>query len=375
VSSIERRVRRFDAFQQRHPLVGFPYAVVKKFGDDQGGSLASLVAYYGFFSLFPLLLVLVTVLGFVLKGNEKLQESILNSALANFPIIGDQLRDDIHALSGDGLTLVLAVLLTLWGGLGVVNALQLAMNRVWDVPYRDRPNFWKRNVRAVLMVMLLGAASVGAAVVAGIVAAGGSSGWVAVGGYVLSFVLNLGVFLLAFRILTARKLTWGDVLPGAVVAAVAWVLLQALGGIIVAHQLQSASQVYGLFGMVIGLLAWMSLGATVTIYSAEINVVRKERLWPRTLTQPPLSAADRRAYRRKAIAQERRPEVSVEVRFTEESKPAAEEADRAERERIRDVHEPDAATAGETPAPEAEPGPESRAEAPAGRGAGAETDA
>jgi YihY family inner membrane protein len=340
MNAIERTIRRIDGFQQRHPAVAFPYAVVKKFGDDQAGNLAALIAYYGFFSLFPLLLVFVTILGFVVHGNTKLEGSILNSALAQFPIIGDQIRKNVHSISGSGMALGIGLLGTLWGGLGVMQALQTAMNRVWDVPIRDRPNFWKSRIRALLMLVLLGVASVASAVVAGVAAGGGSSFLAKVGGYVLSLALNLGVFMLSFRILTARKLSWGDVFPGAMVAAVAWLVLQGVGGYIVGHQLKSASQVYGLFGLVIGLLAWIYLGAQVTLYAAEVNVVRKERLWPRSLIQPPLSDADRRAYRRAAIAQERRPEEDVKVRFEDETIGESHMEDRRERSLIQDVDEP-----------------------------------
>jgi YihY family inner membrane protein len=342
VNVIERTTRRVDGFQQRHTVLAFPFAVVKKFGDDQAGMYASLIAYYGFFSLFPLLMVFTTVLGFVLQGNEEAQQTILDSALAQFPVIGDQISKNVHSITGSGLTLVVGVLLTLWGGLGVMNAMQTGMNRVWDVPLRDRPNFWKSRVRALIMLVLLGTAAVASAIIAGISAAGASAGLTVTGGYALSLALNLGVFLLSFRILTARKLSWGDVFPGACVAAVAWLLLQILGGYIVGHQLQSASQVYGVFAIVIGLLAWMALGAQVTLYAAEVNVVRKERLWPRSLVQPPLSEADQKAYRRAAIQEERRPEESVKVRFDEESPAEAEHADRSERERVRDVEERDA---------------------------------
>ncbi len=339
MNAFKRIAAWIDGFQRRHSLFGFPYAVVKKYGDDQSGNLAALIAYYGFFSLFPLLLVFVTILGLVLKDNPTLQAKILDSALAQFPIIGDQIENNIHSLQGSGLTLLIGVLVTLWAGLGVMNAMQTAMNVVWDVPRRDRPNFLKGRLRALLMLGLLGTASIAAAVVAGVTAAAANSTVSFVLGLVLSFALNFGVFLLAFRILTARKLSWGDVLPGAVVAAVAWLALQLLGGYIVGHQLKSASQVYGLFAMVIGLLAWMALGATVTLYAAEINVVRKERLWPRGLIRPPLTDADRAAYRRAAIAAERLPEQSVAVRFEQESDEQATQADRSERERIRDVEE------------------------------------
>ncbi len=340
MNPVERAIRGVDAFQQRHRVLAFPFGVVKKFGDDEAGNLAALIAYYGFFSLFPLLLVFVTVLGFVLEGNSDLQDSILHSALAQFPVIGDQIRSNVHSLNGTGLSLVVGIAGTLWGGLGVMKAMQTAMNRVWDVPKVDRPNFWKSRLRALLMLVLLGVAAVGSAVVAGIASAGGRSPLIVVGGVVLSLALNLGVFLLAFRILTARNLSWGDVFPGAAVAAVAWVVLQMAGGYVVGHQLKSAGEVYGLFALVIGLLAWMYLGAQVTLYAAEVNVVRKERLWPRSLVQPPLSEGDRQTYRRAAIAEERRPEESVSVRFDDEVESAAGQAERRERERIRDVEKP-----------------------------------
>ena len=103
MGSIERVVRRIDARQQRTPFLAFPFAVVKKFGDDRAGGLAALMAYYGFVALFPLLLLLVTLLGLALRGNESLQRRVLQSALSDFPIIGDQLRTNIHSLRLSGV--------------------------------------------------------------------------------------------------------------------------------------------------------------------------------------------------------------------------------------------------------------------------------
>ncbi|HMJ03283.1 MAG TPA: hypothetical protein VK506_10095, partial [Conexibacter sp.] len=80
-------VRALDRFQRRHGVLGFPLGVVKKFADDQAGHLAALMAYYGFFALFPLLLVLVTVLGWVLQGNRELYDEIVKGALGQFPVI------------------------------------------------------------------------------------------------------------------------------------------------------------------------------------------------------------------------------------------------------------------------------------------------
>jgi membrane protein len=284
-------LQKIDAYQQRHAVLAFPVAIIKKFGDDEAGNLAALIAYYGFFSLFPLLMVLVTVLGMVLKGNEELQQKIVDSALAHFPVIGDQISQNVHSLTGSGWVLALGILLTLWAGLGVLRATQTAMNKVWGVPREERPNFLASNLRALLMLAVLGVLTVAAALAGSITGGSGSSWWYVLG-IGLSLGLNLALFLLLFRILTTAELTWSDVFPGAAVGAVGWTLLQLFGGYIVSRRLQGASQIYGAFAVVIGLLAWIFLGAQLTLYAAEVNVVRKYRLWPRSLTGPAQSEPD-----------------------------------------------------------------------------------
>lgn len=305
-------IRKVDGFLQRHPATAFPVAVFKKFGEDEAGNLAALIAYYGFFSLFPLLLVFVTILGLVLRGNPDLQQSIVDSALANFPIIGTQISRNVRALAGSGLALGLGIALTLWSGLRVAKAMQSAMNIVWNVPYKRRPNFLFSTLRAVALLAVLGVLTLVSAAAGGVGA--GSSNWLlGILGIAISLVLNFALFMLAFRILTAADLSWADVWPGAAVGAVAWTALQALGGFYVAHQLQGASEVYGTFALVIGLLAWIFLGAQVTLYAAEVNVVKKRRLWPRSIVQPPLTDADVQALTQYAKEEERRPEERVNV--------------------------------------------------------------
>src|SRR4051812_6161302 len=149
---LQRVVHRVDDQQQRHPVLAFPFAVVKKFGDDQGGNLAAMLTYYTFLSLFPLLLVLFTVLGFVLHGHPGLQQDIRDSALRDFPIIGNQLGRNVGSVRGSGLALVIGILGTLWGGMGVANAAQDALNRVWGVPIKARPGFLKRVLRSVALL-------------------------------------------------------------------------------------------------------------------------------------------------------------------------------------------------------------------------------
>jgi YihY family inner membrane protein len=247
---------------------------MKKFGDDQAGNLAALIAYYGFLSLFPLVLVLLTLLGMLLRNEPTLQDAIRTSALANFPVIGEENSKNVHSLRGSGLALGIGLALALWAGLGVMKVLQTAMNAVWNVPYRHRPNFWKSLLRAFLMLVVFGLITVASAA-GGSVGAGSDSWALGVAGISLSIVLNLILFLLAFRILTTEDVTWGDVFPGALVAALAWTALQALDGYIVSHQLEGASDTYGAFATVIGLLAWIYLGAQITLFAAEVNVVRK----------------------------------------------------------------------------------------------------
>ncbi len=310
---MKRALRSVDLFQQRHTWLAVPFGVVKKFSEDRAGNLAALLAYYGFFSLFPLLLVLVSILGLLLRNNLSLQQDILDSALAQFPVIGDQIRENLEALTGgSGVALGIGLLVMLWAGLGVVRSMQEAQNTVWDVPYKRRPNVFVSTFKALLMLGVLGTITVVSAVVAS-VGAGSSAWWWAVIGVLTSLVLNYVLFLLAFRILTTADVSWSDVRPGAIVGAVGWTILQALGGFYVSHQLKGASQVYGTFAIVIGLLAWMYLGAQLTMYASELNAVLKHRLWPRSMVHPPFTDADERALKRLAKVEERHEEETVEA--------------------------------------------------------------
>ena len=206
----------------------------------------------------------------------------------------------------------MGIALTLWAGLGVVKATQTAMNSVWNVPFQHRPNFLRSTLRGLIMLGVLGVMTLVSAA-AGTIGGGSGQSWLVVLGLAVSLIVNLFLFLLAFRILTSENLTWGDVLPGAAAGSVAWTILQALGGFYVSRQLQGASEVYGTFAVVIGLLAWIFIGAQVTLLAAEVNVVRKRHLWPRSLVQPPFTDADVQAVTRYAKQEDRRPEERIDV--------------------------------------------------------------
>ena len=308
---------RIDRVQRRRPFLAFPIAVVKKFGDDRAGYLAALITYYTFFSMFLLLIVFVTILGFVLHGNPKLTSSIEHSILGQFPVIGDQIK--VRSLTGSGVALVFALLGTLWSGLGGVKAAQNAMDSVWQVPQKDRPNFLTSLQRSLLMLGVLGVAAVGATVLSGLATGGGNFGIaLKVAGLAGALALNFAVFLLAFRILTVAKVSWSDVLPGAVVAAIAWEVLQLAGTYLVGNKLAGASATYGALALPVVMLSWLYLGAQVTLYAAEINVVRARKLWPRALRNPPRTDADVVVLPGEAKQEERVQPETVDMRFEQQ---------------------------------------------------------
>lgn len=318
-------MERLDAYQRRHTWLGFPLAVVYKFFDDQGNLLSAMITYYGFVSLFPLMLLLTTVLGFVLHDNTGLQAQVLQSALAQFPVIGDQLRTNIRSLDGSGTALVVGILGTVYGGLGIAQAVQNAFNKVWAVPRNERPNPITSRLRSLVLLGVLGvgvvATTVLSALSTGARAYGADlGGGLRVGASVLSVAVNVGLLMIAFRVATARDISTRDIRVGAVTAAVAWQLLQIVGTYYLGHKLRGATQVYGLFGIVLGLLAWIYLEAIILVLCTEINVVRRDRLWPRALLTPvtddvDLTAADKEAYSSYAAAERFKGNEEVEVSF------------------------------------------------------------
>ncbi len=312
--SVEDLLRGLDQRQQKSRRIGFVAAVFKKFGDDQAGQLAALISYYAFVSLFPLLLVFVTILGFVLQGDPDEQKKILDGTLGQVPIIRDQLQ--LHSLTGSTAALVIGIVLALLAGMGITNATQNALNRIWAVPHKRRPDFFHARVRSLGMLGILGTLSIVSAVVGGFVGSSSHPAFTVVAGVVIAFAFNLALFMIAFKLLTAMDLSWRELLPGVITAAVFWQLLQHLGGYYVDHQLKRLSPLYGVFALVLGLLAWLYLGAQLTIFAAEVNVVLRRRLWPRSFFAPLLDA-DKRALTSAAEAQERVEAQNVEVSFDE----------------------------------------------------------
>ncbi|MBA4085674.1 YihY/virulence factor BrkB family protein [Janibacter terrae] len=317
----EPRVGPLDRLQRRHSVLGFPIGVVYKFFDDFGGYLCALLTYYGFLSLFPALLLLSTVVGFVLRDQPDWQQAILDSALSEFPIVGDELAST-GTLGGGPLGLLIGGLAALYGGLGVGQALQYASNTAWMIPRNSRPNPFASRARGLLLLVVAGVTIVlttGLTIYLKQVVAGGYAGWAIT---IASVVLNTLVFGVVFVIATTRPLDLWDVLPGAVLAALAWQGLQTVGAFYVSTVIEGASNLNSVFAIVLGLLVFLYTMAVVTMLCVEVNVVRKEHLWPRALLTPftdqvVLTTADQRSYSRHAEAQRLKGFQRIDVFFDE----------------------------------------------------------
>jgi YihY family inner membrane protein len=312
----EKTLRIVDRFQQRQPWLAFPVAVWKKFGDDQAGNLAALIAYYAFVSIFPLLLVAVTVLDIVLRDHPALQTKIIDSALADYPGFGQTLKESVHGLNGTGPALGVGIVLTFLGARGVANAMQNALNSVWEVPKAARPGFPWSWLRSFGLIFVVGGGAIATSVLSGAIGGAGHAlpGFaVKVVATAVSLAANIGLFWLGFRLATAKVVTWKDLRLGAIIAGCAWQILQFFGGYFISHQLAHSNSLYGTFGIVLVLIAWLYLQAEATLYAAEANVVLVHRLWPRSLAPPPHTPEDVRALRLYAEVEERDKEVPVSV--------------------------------------------------------------
>ncbi len=314
-------VERLDRFQRRHPRAGFPLAVLYKYFDDGGGNLAALIAYYAFLSLFPLLLLFSTVLGLVLAGDPALQQRVLDSALSQFPVVGDQLGQP-KQISGGAVGLTIGILGSLYGGLGVGQAVQNAMNTIWAVPKNSRPDPFRSRGRSLLLLVTAGLSVLATTVLSALGSSGAGSFGLAVKVLLLlaAFVVNVAVFVFVYRVATGRHLSAREVAPGAVVAAVLWQLLQTFGVAYVGHVIKGASATNGVFALVLGLLAFLYATANVIVICAEINAVRVDRLYPRSLLTPftdnvELTRGDRRSYSDQAKAQRSKGFQEVDVTF------------------------------------------------------------
>ncbi len=317
MNPVERGIRRIDAAQQRNKVSAFIFGVVKKYGDDNAGSLAASLAHSAFVAVFPLLLILVTILGLVAAGNSSLRHDVLNAAAKQFPLIGNQLAGNVHALRRSSVLGLIAGLLGLiWGATGLAQAGLFTMEQIWNLPGPARPGYWQRLGRAVVFLGVLGSGVIVTTLLTGLDTYGHHAAAVVVLAEMLAVLANVGLYFVSFRVLTPKGVPSRALFPGAVAGGAGWTLLQAAGGYIVHHYVRTDS-VYSVFGIVLGLVAWLYLVVQMTVYAAEVNAVLARHLWPRSIIQPPLTESDRAAMALQALQNQRRDEQHVRVSFTD----------------------------------------------------------
>jgi len=310
---LKAQLERIDQFQQEHEKAGIALATLKKYSEDGSSNLASMVAFWAFFSIFPLILALITILGYVLPAGTR--TSVLEHVASFIPLLDP---NTLHSLTGSWWPILVGLLSALWSGLAVVKTTQVAFNAVWEIPQKDRPGFAEKLKRGLLALSTIGVGLVVATIVSGYVtgqSAGVNLGWYGrLGGYVLAIVLDVGLFIAAFRMLTDREIGIRDVLPGAILSGLVFWILQQVSSFIITRHLSSTQSTYGNFAVVITMLWWFYLQAQVTLLGAQLNVVLKERLHPRSMVGGPETEADERALQAYAEEQTYHERQEVESR-------------------------------------------------------------
>jgi YihY family inner membrane protein len=288
VKQIDLLIQKLDKWQQKHHFTAFIYAVIKKYGEDGAGYKAALLTYYGFLSLFPLLLLLTTITNSILRGHPDLQNTIINGLTDYFPLLGNQLSDHVHSLRANGIAFWAGVAFLLYGARGVADVWRHGIQDVWSVPRAKREGFPLGTLKNLATVIVGGLGFLLASVSAAMAAAAGH-GW---GFRGLSILINLLILFLLFifllNISLPRHISVKEIRVGAATGAIGLVILQLLGGYILSRELKSLDALYSYFALALGLLFWIYLQAQMLYYAAEIAVVSSKRLWPRSFSDPPL---------------------------------------------------------------------------------------
>ena len=287
---VRRALDALDRLQRRYKISAFAVAVIKRYGDDRGGMYAALITFYGLLSVFPLMLLFMTITSMVLGRNSATTKDLVNSALEQFPVIGPHLSSNIRALStGNWFAFVASALFLLWGALGITSALQMASHHLWRRPRHEEPDVWRRTLRGLRLLGIIALAVILTSVVAGLTTSGyfhRLSPIVVPAATVFAVVINATAYFLALRILAPMKVGWKTLAPGTLIGGIGWTALQNLGGYLLSHQLQRTTQIYGFFAIVLGLVFWLNLGAQLFLYATTINVVADEHAWPRGMFEP-----------------------------------------------------------------------------------------
>lgn len=308
-------LERIDRFQQSHRLTSIIFAIIRKYGDDNAGYLASLITYYGFLSLFPLLLAATSIISIANNYHLPFAANVSAALSNNFPLIGQELQRNVHGLKSSGLSLVIGITLALFGARGVADAFRHAINEIWQIPKDDRPMFPSDILVSLKIIFVGGFGFILSSVVSSVMQNYGNN----IFSTIVANIISLGLIyltLLAILLLAVpRSMKRADMRRGAIGTALGFQLLQLIGTLIVTHTLGRLSTTYGIFALVLGLLFYISLQAQILMYSLEYNVVMRRHLWPRSLFLEPVTPADKDALTGQAKKEKLTSQEAIGVKF------------------------------------------------------------
>jgi len=314
MNRVTKLIQDIDAFQRRHIITAFVYAVIKKYSQDNCGYQSVIITYYGFLSLFPLLVVFTSLTKLLLKNSSSLREKIINNTVHYFPIVGNQIQNSIRSPKETGVALIISLIIMLYGARGVANALQYSLSSLWYVPQFKMASFIKNLLRSLGIIIVGGVGLLIASTISAYTAIPGSTLFIKLITTAVSLLLLWLTFIFIFKLAVAYRKTIRQVLVGSAITAIGLQILQILASFIMVHELKGLSSIYGTFALVVGLLFWIYLQVEVILYAAEVDVIRAYHLFPRSLVGH-LTKGDKEAYRKQAESKRQSANEKIVINF------------------------------------------------------------
>ena len=308
-------ISKIDVYQQNHRLPSIVFAIFRKYGDDNAGYLASLITYYGFLSLFPLLLAATSLISIATTFHLPFAANITAALANNFPLIGQELQNNVHGLKSSGLSLLVGIALALFGARGVADAFRHAINEIWQIPKSERPMFPSDILVSLKIIFVGGFGFILSSVISSVIQSYGNSLFMTIIANLISLALIYLTLLAILLLAVPRTIKRTDLRRGAIGTAIGFQILQLIGTLVVTRTLGHLSATYGIFALVLGLLFYISLQAQILMYSLEYNVVMRRHLWPRSLMLEPVTNADKDALSGQAKKEKVTPQEAIDVGF------------------------------------------------------------
>jgi len=285
---------KIDNYQRKHKIAGFSYGVYKKYSEDEVGKKAALLTYYGFLSLFPLLLLIATTISIFTANDPQAQATATNTIARYIPAIGDQLYSHIHSINKNGFALIAALLFTIYGARGAVENFRESAKNIWHEPKKN--DSLAKNILRSLIILFVGTIGlISASVITGYVASAGSGLVFKILSVLANIFVLFWVFIFILKTSIDRKISIKKIRLAALLSSIGLVLLQIIGGVLLAHQLKTLDTLYSVFALPLGLMFWIYLQSQVVYVAVVVAAVNSKKLWPRAIDQNNPTAVDSKA--------------------------------------------------------------------------------